>query len=106
MYLVFCLPFSQIICSSIRFRWLGQCEGERRRELRRERGRQTHGDRAIQRQSICMHAGRKKKCWVGRLRVQIHDREQKQEGCRAGQVGAAWQMEHYDYSVLGRETSV
>lgn len=48
----------------------------------------------------------KKKCWVGRLRVQIHDREHKQEGCRAGQVGAAWQMEHYDYSVLGKETSV
>lgn len=71
----------------------------------KEGGRYLETEPYRDKASACMQEG-KKKCWVGRLRVQIHDREHKQEGCRAGQVGAAWQMEHYDYSVLGKETSV
>lgn len=38
--------------------------------------------------------------------VPSHDKEQKQEGWTPDQVGAAWQMEHCDYSLLGKETSV
>lgn len=83
--------------------------GGRKRWKRKEHGekwkRQTQTDRARQRQSISV-PWPKKRCLVGRLWVPRHDKEQKQEGCRPDQVGAAWQMERCDYSLLGRETSV
>lgn len=48
---------------------------------------------ARQRQSICGPCPKKKRekkgALVGRLWVPSHDKEQKQEGCRPDQVGAA-----------------
>lgn len=55
------------------------CEGK-------EGGRYMETETDRDKASAC-HA--EKKCWVGRLRVPIHDKEQKQEGCRPDQVGAA-----------------
>lgn len=58
-----------------------------------KRKRQTRTDRVRQRQSICVPCPgkkkRKKRCWVGRLWVPSRDKEQKEEGCRPDQVGAA-----------------
>lgn len=65
-FFIFCLSFSQITCSSIRFKWLGHCE------VREEESWGIHTDRARQRQSICMPCGGKR-CWLGRLWVPIHD---------------------------------
>lgn len=98
-FFIFCLSFSQITCSSIWFKWLGHCE------VREEESWGIHTDRARQRQSICMPCGGKKV--LARQTVSANPwQQQKQEGCRPGQVGAAWQMEHSDYSLLGREASV
>lgn len=48
------LSFSQKSCSSIWFKWLGQCE------VREEESWGSHTDGARQRQSICMPCGGKK----------------------------------------------
>lgn len=108
----FCPLFSHIICLLIWFGWLGQWMREKREKAmwgggmggvlrKRDRHREIEPER--DKVSVC-HA--QKRCWVGRLQVPSHDKEQKEEGCRPDQVGAAWQMEHYDYSLLGREKSV
>lgn len=64
-----------------------RCRRKKERRVRK-RKRETQTDRARQRQSICVPCP-KKRCWVGRLRVPSHDKEQKEEGCRPVQVGAA-----------------
>lgn len=51
----------------------------------RDRHKQIEPDR--DKASVC-HA-QKKRCLLGRLWVPSHDKEQKQEGCRPDQVGAA-----------------
>ena len=57
-------------------------EGESRVWKKRDRQIEPDRDKA----SAC-HA--QKKCLVGRPLVPSHDKEQKQEGCRPDQVGAA-----------------